>query len=539
MTLDTNTLHDRSYIQVEFERPMLVTGIITQGSPNSISRVTHYRVLHSEDCIQFIPITDNEGNSVEFVGNLYVNSTNTVVFDDAVFARCVRVVPTRRVGDDTSMRFELLGCDRSACQVELATLLLEEQDTWKKFMFDKEKIVSSVKISMNQNDVTGIPVFAMAASRNCNFGPNDRLEYNGKTKLFTIESGTSELLIDDDSFPIRASCFAVYSPNPNHIAFPDVHIGDVEVDQLTMITPNQYHVTFYGCDALDTHDILDSCGKTRVAARHNDRRKRVVGGDASLPGEWPWLVSLHFMASHEFTDNSGLPHLCGGSLIHPQWVVSAAHCFDDMAGEGLSNKDNWVVVLGEHYQGIMDGTEQFLYIDKLVKHPDFILSFDHAILNDIVLLKLNIPVVLSDYVNTICLEPNYTVPDGTPCLTTGWGLVDVEGVGVELPNSAELRIVPRDECRNIYESLPDDHEAKQFVSIQESVICARADRTGVDACKGDSGGPLICYHNDHWIQTGVVSIGYQCGDIRYPGLYTNMNYFYDWIENTIHTDVGT
>jgi hypothetical protein len=59
----------------------------------------------------------------------------------------------------------------------------------------------------------------------------------------------------------------------------------------------------------------------------------------------------------------------------------------------------------------------------------------------------------------------------------------VEGVGVELPNSAELRIVPRDECRNIYESLPDDHEAKQFVSIQESVICARADRTGVDACK--------------------------------------------------------
>jgi hypothetical protein len=49
----------------------------------------------------------------EFVGNLYVNSTNTVVFDDAVFARCVRVVPTRRVGDDTSMRFELLGCGKT------------------------------------------------------------------------------------------------------------------------------------------------------------------------------------------------------------------------------------------------------------------------------------------------------------------------------------------------------------------------------------------------------------------------------------------
>lgn len=49
--------------------------------------------------------------------------------------------------------------------------------------------------------------------------------------------------------------------------------------------------------------------------------------------------------------------------------------FSDMAGEGLSNKDNWVVVLGEHYQGIMDGTEQFVYIDKLIRHPDFVREY--------------------------------------------------------------------------------------------------------------------------------------------------------------------
>lgn len=58
-----------------------------------------------------------------------------------------------------------------------------------------------------------------------------------------------------------------------------------------------------------------------------------------------------------------------------------------------------------------------------------------------------------------------------------------DGVGVELPNSAELNIVPRAECAENYASLPDDDEAKQFVSIQESVLCARADEVGVDSCR--------------------------------------------------------
>ncbi|XP_045214354.2 uncharacterized protein LOC123564677 isoform X1 [Mercenaria mercenaria] len=533
-----DTLQDRSYIQVEFERSMLVSGIVTQRSSNSESRVTHFTVQHSEDCAQFRPVTDKLGNSVEFVGNLYINTTNTVMFDDAVYARCIRVVPTRRTGEDTTIRFELLGCDKSECQRELVPSHAEEQYTWKKVMFDKEKIVTSVHISMIHGDSTGIPAFILAASRNCEFGPHDRIEHHGKTKVFTIEPGNHDLLIEDDPFPIRAQCLAVFSPEPEHVSIPDVHIREVDVERLLRMNPDQYHVTFYGCDALDPHDALDSCGKTRVSARHN-RRKRVVGGITSLPGEWPWLVSLHFLSSHEFTDNSGLPHLCGGSLIHPQWVLSAAHCFDDMAGEGLSDKENWVAVFGEHYQGIMDGTEQFVDIDKIVKHPDFILAYDHPILNDIVLLKLSNPVTLSDYVNTICLEPNFTVPDGTTCLTTGWGLLDVDGVGVELPNSAELDIVPRDECRENYESLPDDDEAKQFVSIQDSVICARADQTGVDSCRGDSGGPLICYHDNHWMQAGIVSFGYQCGDIRYPGVYTNVDYFYNWIENTIEEDFET
>ena len=79
------------------------------------------------------------------------------------------------------------------------------------------------------------------------------------------------------------------------------------------------------------------------------------------------------------------------------------------------------MILGEHNQANADGTEQTLTIDRIIKHPDFILDEEHEILWDIALVKLSAPAVLSDYVNTICLEPNYVVPPGTPCMTAGWG----------------------------------------------------------------------------------------------------------------------
>lgn len=70
---------------------------------------------------------------------------------------------------------------------------------------------------------------------------------------------------------------------------------------------------------------LESCGRNRYQSVR--REKRVIGGYHASPGEWPWLVSLHFMPYNIFTNLSRLHHLCGATLIHPQWVLSAAHCF--------------------------------------------------------------------------------------------------------------------------------------------------------------------------------------------------------------------
>lgn len=532
----TQALNERTYIQVEFQKILLISGILTQGSPNSIARVTHFTVRYSTDCVDFIPVERTDGAPYEFASNLDPNTTSTTVFDNVFYARCVRVIPTERIGDQTALRLELLGCDMNSCEHELMKGVEGEQNQWKKFTFDSEKIVTSLTISVTPFAIQGIPSFILAYSRTCNFrgaGSNFLTHHNGTSKVFQIEPGSSTLEINhEDHFPVRAQCFVVYSPDPSNIPVEEQgHQGPLQ-----RIEPAEFMVSFTGCDALEPHESLNTCGKTRFPG--NRRHKRVIGGLPTIPGEWPWLVSLHFLLEHRFTEESGLQHLCGASLIHPEWVLTAAHCFEEILGDGLSSAENWLVVLGEHNQANPDGTEQILMVESIIKHPNFIVADEREILWDIALLKLATPATLSDYVNTICLAPDYAVPTGTECVTAGWGYMHVEnGKGVELPNHAELSILDQTVCADAYNSLPESHEARQTVSIVDSVICAA--RNNTDSCWGDSGSPLMCYHDNHWVQIGIVSLGYECGNSRFPGIYTNVNYFYDWMSTVMSNEENT
>ncbi|KAH3825229.1 hypothetical protein DPMN_127103 [Dreissena polymorpha] len=343
---------------------------------------------------------------------------------------------------------------------------------------------------------------------------------------FEIPNGESSLVLEGPGFPIRSQCIAVLSLWETGQAHADGHPR--ARNHLVAMETDEYQVTFEGCNVLAPHERIDSCGKTYIVK--NDARKRIVGGSALHQGEWPWLVSVQLIELEKWGKP---PHVCGASLISPQWLLTTAHCFisqvypwiDDM----LDTK-NWRVVLGEHVQDREEGTEQKHTLDKIVTHPKYLLSSDDNVLYDIALLKLSRPAHMSEYVSTICMDPNYTAPDHSHCVTAGWGdLVFGAGEGVNIPHHASVQIVPNFVCAERHGVLPKDKP--RMVSL----ICASSE--GRDSCQGDSGGPLACFHDGHWIQVGVVNSGKACaGNPLFPGFYTRVNHFYDWIEDVINSN---
>ena len=86
---------------------------------------------------------------------------------------------------------------------------------------------------------------------------------------------------------------------------------------------------------------------------------------------------------------------------------------------------------------------------------------------------------------------------------------------------ADVRIISNLECGRLMKGETSENY------INKNHICALT--SGVDACQGDSGGPLVTIEKGRWVQTGVVSTGHGCADARFPGVYTNVVRYLDWI----------
>ncbi|OXB52560.1 hypothetical protein ASZ78_012239, partial [Callipepla squamata] len=141
-------------------------------------------------------------------------------------------------------------------------------------------------------------------------------------------------------------------------------------------------------------------------------RGRVVGGSAARPGEWPWQVSLQLWGQH----------FCGGTLVAPQWVLSAAHCFQGPNGSRADPK-SWKAVMGRLRLGDPGGQERT--VEAVVIHEEFRrVEGGH----DVALVRLESPARLGPRVGTICLpRPRHPFAFGTPCWITGWGNVAENG----------------------------------------------------------------------------------------------------------------
>ncbi|XP_025238160.1 apolipoprotein(a)-like [Theropithecus gelada] len=244
------------------------------------------------------------------------------------------------------------------------------------------------------------------------------------------------------------------------------------------------------------------CGKPQVEPKKCPGR--VVGGCVAHPHSWPWQVSLRTRFGK---------HFCGGTLISPEWVLTAARCL-----ETFSRPSFYKVILGAHQEVNLESHVQEIEVCRLFLEPTGA---------DIALLKLSRPAIITDKVIPACLpSPNYVITTWTECYITGWG--ETQGTfGAGLLKEAQLHVIENTVC-NRYEFLNG--------RVKSTELCAGHLAGGTDSCQGDSGGPVVCFDKDKYILRGITSWGPGCARPNKPGVYVRVSSFVTWIEGVMRNN---
>ncbi|XP_061596206.1 transmembrane protease serine 2 [Cololabis saira] len=300
----------------------------------------------------------------------------------------------------------------------------------------------------------------------------------------------------------KTVCEQIGYTRQDYETYAQIHLGASATKGYMRLKPG----TYYGSHIQShfTHSMTCSaavklhcseCGRSQAGPS-----SRIVGGAQAENGAWPWQVSLQFNGRH----------MCGGSIISADWILSAAHCFQE-----YSNPSGWKVFSGDVSLSRMRFGDT---VQRIINHENYDSNTND---NDIALLKLGTPMAFTRTVRPVCL-PNSGIdmPAGSQAWITGWGALRSSGQPPDKLNQAQVTIYSRDICN-------EDHVLNGQVT--QTMICAGRLQGGVDTCQGDSGGPLVVKAGDVWWLAGDTSWGIGCALRNKPGVYGNVTYFINWI----------
>ncbi|XP_059053397.1 CLIP domain-containing serine protease HP8-like isoform X2 [Achroia grisella] len=252
---------------------------------------------------------------------------------------------------------------------------------------------------------------------------------------------------------------------------------------------------------------------------------KIVGGTQADIDEHPWMVLLRY------DKPNGWGFYCGGVLISSRYVMTAAHC---VKGDDLPT--NWrlsQVRLGEwNTSSSVDcvgddcsGPVQDISIEQTIAHEGYDPS-DKDQQNDIALLRLSRNAQFNDFVKPICLpisnELRHSGFVGYDMEVAGWGKTESRSES-DVKLKVRVPVVSTNDCARVFSRVSRE--------ITNNQMCAGG-VSGQDSCRGDSGGPLMgkVAQVSNWIAFGVVSYGPSpCGTPGWPGVYTRVGAYMDWI----------
>ncbi|KAL7645878.1 UNVERIFIED_CONTAM: hypothetical protein RMT77_002775 [Armadillidium vulgare] len=235
--------------------------------------------------------------------------------------------------------------------------------------------------------------------------------------------------------------------------------------------------------------------------------ERIVGGDEAPPYAWPWAVSLQYILRI---------HFCGGVLITSRHVLTAAHCVP------LGMYFPWYVKVSVGSEKLGGG--KIFDVDAIIIHPSYGKSSQYAV--DLAVIVLSSEV--SDKTNKVCLPSLYLSatypPPSNYGVAVGWGHTS-ENVKYAVKNLRQVvvKILPTENCKGY-----------GYLYSESIMICAGWEEGGKDSCQGDSGGPLLWRNSEgNWEVHGIVSFGFGCANKGFPGVYTKVIKFNDWIRRIV------
>lgn len=229
--------------------------------------------------------------------------------------------------------------------------------------------------------------------------------------------------------------------------------------------------------------------------------EKVVGGVEAKAHEFPHHVRLLIKRG----SSSGL---CGGTIVNKRWVVTAAHC--------VRSNPKVTIQVGYHDLRKKTGQEYDVESSVVKVHPRYNPGTNE---NDVALIG-----IASDFKENDASKPLPVIQQGAQvkgtAVSSGWGTTSEGGSTSNVLMKVNLPLIDDAECSKAY--------SDRF--YKKSMICAGYMSGGKDTCQGDSGGPLILDGK----LIGIVSWGYGCARAGYPGVYTRVSEYADWInENAV------